>query len=1761
MIRSKIKGDKLYVKGETDGAIRGAKDPGSGCKNGAVRGAKDPGSGCKKIMIKQTIVMPKTIKIQSMIKKKKLLRSREGTSCERGRPSPGSNRTSVHRQGDWRKRQVLLPAERALSKLEEVDPLHEELDEVINRRAIAHLGAMRRHVMDNEFGTFLTEGLEEKMSSYAKCMKHRGIGQEEPEAYAGDKVNNMQEKRMRRAIKKIVHRGAGVPADGKREQSQEDIKAALEDAGWGTTTPSPNVGDEEASRRISAQAYVQRQIDKYAEYGTAAKKGDHFQDPGSTEFTGLGYKATISDYISRRFEDNTKTTTPKLKEMSRKETRRGAREVRESLRTGPGADFYLAISPFQHTANAAAGGTLSCPESLPVDEDTYAIVDSGTTITITNLKEKTMFESFDHEKRVKIKGFNGSVSRSRGSGTIAGYTVTNSGKTVAIRIPNAHQVDDAPHELISVSSMVKSDYEFHFTEEEAYIISPEREKIILLEKSGLYWLKMRRAVGPAATAGLARTPLKELTPEAGESIDDIGSNDPSLSEQASTIGKCEDGECERCNLTLRTAGKTVPLRLMHQRLNHFSEDLIVKMSKLGSLDVNVIGKKAVCDICRTAKATRNSIPKTRDLVDDQLKPFQRVWTDLKGKVTKDIWGNQYVVTFTCETTRWTWVGFMKRKSEAKDQYLKFLKWVKLEKFKVEELNSDGGGEFTASENAKVISAFQKISEEWGVKQNFTCAHTPEQNGVSERLNRKLVEAGRSLLIQAGLGAEMWSLAVAHAVFIMNRMWHKRHQISENMGASPYQVLYGATPRTTNFRVWGCDAWKLDNLHRSSSWTRKASKQIFVGMSAKRKGWVLLDPKTRKLSTSYHVTFDEDMTARRCALRDFDLRQTKKAGPGATADDEREAKLERSMYDESPDLRFEDSVDKYVEDAAADAVRGVKDPGSAAADDEDATSSEEEAQGSRKRKTVRGAKDPGRTASDDDHDATSSEEEAQDQMTRTNEGERASRRASSSRPTSSSAPSRSTRETMETPFRVPVRRAAIGAPQEIMEEDMLFLRKAMEIDLPLVFQQRNPKQAQTSSRQRYEGYKKARTLREAKTLKASWADLVWDYGRGWIDFSSAASSNAVLNELIMDDYLRTVNDSAAAYVNQDGHPSTADKFSSLCFEESVQQDYAMIGMEVIEALSHRARRILTSALGGQTLTEFAHCCASRIIIPTPLTVAEAMASEHKMEWEKAMQEEIDTLNRFHCFDVVPKAEALRHGRLVKSKWVFKLKMESDGSLQRFKARLVAKGFTQQYGVDYDETYSPVFGYSSLRSILAKAANEDLQLTSWDLASSFIQQKLDVEHMYMECPAGYDKFMSDGTTPAALHCLQSIYGLKQSSRLLHDRLSKYLKSLGFKQLISDKCVFVRGSGADICIVATWVDDIIMANARKNKLEREKFDKDLRKEFEMSPWTTGEADWLLNMTIKRDWVKGTLHLSQPLAIEKMAEKFDLMGREGSNPYIPMKPDLKLVKAEGDKIIPESVFPYQSMVGGLLYLSLTARPDVAQSVSVLSRFMSCPGKEHCEAAEQIVKYLYGTKDYGITYTRNGKSAPHLEKEDDMPLIQTYVHSRKNKTAIDDPTGDSQIMGTYADADLAGDVGTRKSTSGYCIVMNGGVVHWSSKLQATVALSTAEAETIAATEAVKQLMHMRLFHEELGMKSDVPSTVFEDNVACISLAHGSQQSKRAKHYQLKVHFLNEKFKDGTFAFEKVGTADQLSDALTKSLPRETFCRFRDWMGVLPPPD
>jgi len=165
--------------------------------------------------------------------------------------------------------------------------------------------------------------------------------------------------------------------------------------------------------------------------------------------------------------------------------------------------------------------------------------------------------------------------------------------------------------------------------------------------------------------------------------------------------------------------------------------------------------------------------------------------------------------------------------------------------------------------------------------------------------------------------------------------------------------------------------------------------------------------------------------------------------------------------------------------------------------------------------------------------------------------------------------------------------------------------------------------------------------------------------------------------------------------------------------------------------------------------------------------------------------------------------------------------------------------------------------------------------------------------------------------------------------------------------------------------------------------------------------------------------------------------------------------------------------------------------------------------------------------------------------------------------TGEASVIEneaiSYVDADLAGDVDTMRSTTGFVIMMHGGIVNWLSKLQPTVALSTPEAETNAATELAKQVCHLRLFLRELGLEQKYPTVVHEDNNATIAFVDGSESPKKAKHYLMKVYYLKEQKEAGLIKMQKVGTVNQLADVFTKALPKVTFQKFRDWMGVIPP--
>ncbi|GJR95646.1 hypothetical protein Tco_0267820 [Tanacetum coccineum] len=239
------------------------------------------------------------------------------------------------------------------------------------------------------------------------------------------------------------------------------------------------------------------------------------------------------------------------------------------------------------------------------------------------------------------------------------------------------------------------------------------------------------------------------------------------------------------------------------------------------------------------------------------------------------------------------------------------------------------------------------------------------------------------------------------------------------------------------------------------------------------------------------------------------------------------------------------------------------------------------------------------------------------------------------------------------------------------------------------------------------------------------------------------------------------------------------------------------------------------------------------------------------------------------------------------------------------------------------------------------------------------------------------------------------------------------------------------------------------------------------------------------------------------------------------PLTPNFKLT----DKDCPSSKkniekmdrVPYASAVGSLMYAMVCTRPDLAHAVGVVSRFLSNPGKKHWEAVKWIFRYLRGTSKLGITFG-NGK-----------PMLVGYT-----------------------DSDLAGNKDNMKSTSGYLMTFAGGAVSWQSRLQKCVALSTTEAEYVAATEACKELLWLKRFLQELGFKQQ-RYAVLCDNQSTIHLAKNSMFHKRTKHIDIRYHWIRDAIEDGMFELNKVHTDDNASDMLTKAVAREKLkicCSF-----------
>ena len=334
---------------------------------------------------------------------------------------------------------------------------------------------------------------------------------------------------------------------------------------------------------------------------------------------------------------------------------------------------------------------------------------------------------------------------------------------------------------------------------------------------------------------------------------------------------------------------------------------------------------------------------------------------------------------------------------------------------------------------------------------------------------------------------------------------------------------------------------------------------------------------------------------------------------------------------------------------------------------------------------------------------------------------------------------------------------------------------------------------------------------------------------------------------------------------------------------------------------------------------------------PETVKEALASVDKSKWQEAMKKELDSLHANEVWDLV---ELPEHRKTVGSKWVFKVKVSTDGQVERHKARLVAQGYTQRYGFDYDETFCPVVRSESVRTVIALAAHSELKLHQMDVTTAFLNGTLK-EEVYMKQPEG---FAEKGKEHLVCRLRKSIYGLKQSSRCWNTTLDKHLKAMGLVQSSSDPCIYMS-IGKEEVIVGVHVDDILVAAKSDKRIAEVK--KSIADKFEVKD--LGELRSFLGVTKTGQGAK-TTWIGQPGYTAKILEKYGM--RDAKPVSTPVDTGVKLMKAsEETPVISQEL--YQSAVGSLLYLSTWTRPDITYAVNNVARFCARPTKEHWTAVK----------------------------------------------------------------------------------------------------------------------------------------------------------------------------------------------------------------------
>lgn len=506
---------------------------------------------------------------------------------------------------------------------------------------------------------------------------------------------------------------------------------------------------------------------------------------------------------------------------------------------------------------------------------------------------------------------------------------------------------------------------------------------------------------------------------------------------------------------------------------------------------------------------------------------------------------------------------------------------------------------------------------------------------------------------------------------------------------------------------------------------------------------------------------------------------------------------------------------------------------------------------------------------------------------------------------------------------------------------------------------------------------------------------------------------------------------------------------------------------------------------------------------PVNLQEVVSNRN---WKVAMDKEFTALMHNKTWHLVP---PVQEKNVIDCKWVYKIKRKSDGSIDRYKARLVAKGFKQRYGIDYEDTFSPVVKAATVRLILSIAVSNGWSLRQLDVQNAFLHGYLE-EEVYMRQPPGYE----DKVHPHYLCKLdKALYGLKQAPRAWYSRLSKKLQDLGFVPSKADTSLFFYSRGTYTMFVLVYVDDIIVASSSPQATKA--LLKDLEKDFALKD--LGDLHYFLGIEVKKN--SQGLVLSQERYATEVLKRVGMAKCKPTN--TPLSTSEKLSSTQGAVLGQNDATQYRSIVGALQYLTLT-RPDISFSVNKVCQYLQQPTVDHWSAVKRILRYIQGTVSLGLKINRSA----------------------------------STLISAFSDADWAECVDDRRSTGGFAVFLRSNLVSWSARKQATVSRSSTEAEYKALANATAEVMWIRKLLDEIGIKQPNAARLWCDNLGATYLSANPVFHARTKHIEIDFHFVREQVAQKLLDIRFISTDDQVADGFTKALPVRRLEMFKNNLNL-----